>query len=216
MSLSEAFTDTQLDQDIIHETGICQSCSLKFNEYDELISRAEVIQLDLTNLLTEPKYPDDMSMIEEETTEIIEELEEVEGVAIKDEEGEDGISYYYEEEASQDTDEMDPSIIQNDYQMEVVVENAKEGSSSYTNKPRLNLKAALSTTSATKKKVIKQEEGEEFIVIELENKQRAFQCDICFKIFKDRSKLKVHREIHTTERNVLCLVGVNSPSLSLN
>ena len=85
--------------------------------------------------------------------------------------------------------------------MEVVVENTKGGSS----RPRLNLKTALTTT---KKKVFKQE-GEEFIVIELENKQRAFQCDICFKIFKDRSKLKVHREIHTSERNVLCLVSVN-------
>lgn len=218
----EAFTDTQLDEDVINETGVCESCLFKFNEYDELITRAEVIQLDLTNLLTEPKYPDEMFMIEEENIETVEELEEVEqSVGVKDEgETEDGISYepvffdeIQEEETSQDTDEINPSIIQGDYLMEVVVDNTKEnqtlegGSSSSHFKPRQNLKAALSSTKNSSKRIVNvKQEGEEFIVIELDNKQRAFQCDVCCKIFKDRSKLKVHREIHTTERNVICNV----------
>jgi len=31
-----------------------------------------------------------------------------------------------------------------------------------------------------------------------------YQCEICTKTFKEKSKLKSHREIHTTERNVIC------------
>lgn len=143
-----------------------------------------------------------MYMIEEENVETMEELQEV---VIKDEgDTEDGISYeplYFDaEEVSQDTD--DPSNIQSDYQMEVVVDNTKENHDVHL-ASRRNLKVALHTM---KKKIIKQE-TEDFVVVELDNKQRVFQCEVCSKTFKDRSKLKVHREIHTTERNVICLVS---------
>lgn len=37
--------------------------------------------------------------------------------------------------------------------------------------------------------------------------QIMYQCEICFKTLKDKSKLKSHREIHTTERNVICPVS---------
>jgi hypothetical protein len=53
-------------------------------------------------------------------------------------------------------------------------------------------------------KSIKLEEG--YKMISLDNNMRAFQCDICDKIFKDKTKLKLHREIHTDQRNVICQV----------
>lgn len=175
-------------------TCVCQSCVLKFNEYDELVSRAEAIQLDLTQLLMEARQPiyaeDDDSQDDP--------------IAVKNEDdGDDAITFepiYFEENA----DEIDPSLLHEDYQMEVVVDDTNNSSEpSQMPSTRKGLKAALN--SSFKETVVKQE-NRNYVVVELENNQRAFQCDICSKAFKDRSKLKSHREIHTTERNVICKV----------
>lgn len=45
---------------------------------------------------------------------------------------------------------------------------------------------------------------EGYTVLRAEDDSKLYQCDICRKAFKERSKLKTHREIHTTERNVIC------------
>lgn len=41
-------------------------------------------------------------------------------------------------------------------------------------------------------------------VIKSEDDLKLYQCDICFRAFRERSKLKSHREIHTDQRNVIC------------
>lgn len=40
-------------------------------------------------------------------------------------------------------------------------------------------------------------------VVEVDG-QKIYQCDICKKLCKDRYKLKTHREIHTTAREICC------------
>lgn len=37
--------------------------------------------------------------------------------------------------------------------------------------------------------------------------QNNFFCEICLRSFKEKSKLKAHKEIHTTLRNVICPVS---------
>jgi hypothetical protein len=158
------------------------------------VSRAEAIQLDLTNLLMEARQP------------VYEVDDDDDPIAVKNEEdGDDAITFepiYFEE----GTDELDPTLLHDDYQMEVVVDDSNEHfgeSSPMPTTTKKDLKAALN--SSFKETIVKQE-NRNFMVVELENNKRAFQCDICCKTFKDRSKLKCHREIHTTERNVICKV----------
>jgi uncharacterized Zn-finger protein len=55
------------------------------------------------------------------------------------------------------------------------------------------------------KEKLKQEKEEELSII-YEGNQKLFRCELCGKAFKEKSKLKAHREIHTTERNVICPV----------
>lgn len=50
-------------------------------------------------------------------------------------------------------------------------------------------------------------------VIQLDDNQKVYQCEICMRTFKEKSKLKSHREIHTTERNVVCPVRRRSNSI---
>lgn len=44
---------------------------------------------------------------------------------------------------------------------------------------------------------------EGLIVVEVDG-QKIYQCDICKKVCKDRYKLRTHREIHTSTRDVCC------------
>lgn len=139
---------------------------LKFNEYDELISRAEAIQVELTQLLLEPR--NSVYVMEEE-----EQSHEGE-IQVKDEtDGEDDIGFepiYFEEGA----DEIDPSLL-NDYQMEVVVDNQADVKENFgESSPRKSLKAALNTSF--KGRIVKQEENE-FIVVELSG-SRAYQVRV--------------------------------------
>lgn len=41
-------------------------------------------------------------------------------------------------------------------------------------------------------------------VILMDNNVKLYQCEICTRTFKEKSKLKSHREIHTDQRNVIC------------
>lgn len=48
--------------------------------------------------------------------------------------------------------------------------------------------------------------SDSYTIVQLDNNIRLYQCEICNRTFKEKSKLKAHREIHTTERNVFCPV----------
>jgi stress-induced morphogen len=185
-----------LSDEVIYETGVCQNCLIKFNEYDELITRAECIQVDLIKLMERKLSPQ-------------EKVETDEDFKIKTEENDyDPIEFapemdnlYFVDEEQAELEHS--SIIQETegYQVEVVVDDTKENIIDIGRRSQA-LKTALQ--SAAKEKIIKAEDKSEYVTIELENNQLGYQCDICSKVFKDKSKLKIHREIHTTERNVIC------------
>lgn len=133
--------------------------------------------------------------IEYEPDEVYYESEDIEEAIVSNQE-------QYEEEI------IDPSdIIQEDYQLEVVVDDTKENMIDSIRYRPIKSEYIYSPT-----KSIKLEEG--YKMISLDNNMRAFQCDICDKIFKDKTKLKLHREIHTDQRNVICQV-LNSFTLDV-
>lgn len=107
----------------------------------------------------------------------------------------------YDEEILDNSD-----IIQEDYQVEVVVDDTKVNAPQISNKVGSIAKYSPSSTSlqASTSELMK---NEGFLIIEMENNQRFYQCEICNKTCKDKTKLKLHREIHTDQRNVICQVN---------
>jgi uncharacterized CHY-type Zn-finger protein len=164
-----------LSEEAINDSGICQNCFIKFNEYDEHLSLATQIQDELVALLDNKLIAEDhkIKLEHDETTD-----------AIEYEPYEDEI--YVAETVDSETFE---EALEQDYHFEVVVDDTKE-----------NIKKQMMRT-------VKADDSNEFIVLELENNQRLYQCDICHKTCKDKSKLRTHREIHTKERNVICPVS---------
>lgn len=175
-----------LSEDVINDCGVCQNCLIKFNEYDELIVKAEVIQLDIVQLLENKVLTIDNSKDNVAKTEVEDDDDPIEYEPLDD-------MYYQEEEANDEITEeqfeeeiIDPTDLQ--FQMEVVVDDTKE-----------NLKEIIRQNNQSVKR---NDEG--YLIVELENNQRVYQCDVCSKICKDKTKLKLHREIHTDLRNVIC------------
>lgn len=114
----------------------------------------------------------------------------------------------FDEEVMEEGEEDDMEVksfsdsLQQEYDYEEVVEETKIDKS----KPR----SSESKPKASKKR-------DDFIIVELDDNQKGFQCDVCFKTFKDKSKLRNHREIHTEERNVICPVrSLQSDSDDIN
>lgn len=194
-------TNTEITEEVVCESGVCQNCFIKFNDYDEHLKMAEQIQADLLSLMNNKLYAHEEegesgSRVKEE---LVEDLEEIEESSTHDStQGSTGDAIEYEPYSAEevfiqeegDEDGMAVETIQDDYHFEIVVDDTKENIDS---KP-----------SAHKSRV---KEEAEFIIIEMDDNSKAYQCDICFKTFKDRSKLRTHREIHTQERNVICPVS---------
>lgn len=200
--ITEQFAEIELSEELIYGTGICQNCLVKFNEYDEFITKAEKIQLDIIGLienkvmLLEMSDNDEKQIKQENIEDDPIEYEPDDEIYYESEDIEEAIvsnQQEYEEEIIDTSD-----IIQEDYQLEVVVDDTKENIMD-----SIRYKPIKSEYNYSLTKNIKIEEGG-YKVISLENNTRAFQCDICEKIFKDKTKLKLHREIHTDQRNVIC------------
>lgn len=181
-SSPETFTNAVLADEIINESGVCQNCLIKLNEYDEHQTLANQIQEDIVGLI------ENKAIISEDDHKIKEEHDDsADAIEYEPFEGDE---IYVAEGAESETFE---EALEEDYHFEVVVDDTKE-----------NLKKQV--------RQIKSEEND-YIVIELENNQRLYQCDICNKTCKDKSKLRTHREIHTEERNVICPVSNFEESL---
>lgn len=201
LTFIEIITNAAISEDIVHESGVCQNCFIKFNEYDEHLTIAEQIQSELLELMDSKLYSSEEEAESKIKIEQVEELEEVEesstGDPIEYEPEGDSIEYDAGEVFLQDEDDesgMAVETIQEEYNFEIVVDDdTKENIKS--KQPRASLKTRV------------KDESTEFIIIEMDDNSRAYQCDICFKTFKDRSKLRTHREIHTTQRNVICPVS---------
>lgn len=195
--------DIELGDELIYGTGICQNCLVRFNEYDEFVTKAEIIQNDIVQLIESKismlNHPEDEGKIKTESPdddpiefepidEMYFEAQEVEDCDIQQQE-----NIEFGEEIIDSTE-----IIQEDYQLEVVVDDSREN---HTDLYRHRIKHEYETSPD---KSLKNEDG--FIIIDIGNNLKAYQCDICAKTFKDKTKLKLHREIHTDQRNVICQV----------
>jgi stress-induced morphogen len=186
---AESFTNTLISDEIINVSGVCQSCFLRFNDYDEHQMIANTIQNELIQLM-EAKQ---LISLEEEDESLIHNIKQEEEVL------EDEIDYEPFEAEEVFLDEEVVEAIEDDFPYEVVVDDTKE-----------NIKGKIMrqpTATPTVKKERANKSGE-FVVVEMEGNQKMYQCDICMKCFKDKSKLRSHREIHTTERNVICPVSL--------
>lgn len=170
--------------ELLQEAGVCQNCYIKLNEYDEHFTIAEQIQFELVTTMEK------VTAAAVEDTEVEDNIkcEEIEEVGVVEEIEYDGLEPEYEElfSGTGETEEVEETAA-DDFHFEIVVDDTKE-----------NVK------SRPYKSVAKpRSKDNEYVVLEVDN-QKLYQCDICFKTFKDKSKLRTHREIHTDERNVIC------------
>ena len=189
----ESFSSVALGEEIINESGVCQNCFIKFNEYDEHLSMAEQIQNELIGLMDNKIYaleevPE--AGIKTESQDEIEEFEEFSNADPIEYEPYGAEEMYITGEDENENEEILTEDIPEDFHFEVIVDELKERKNQTRNiRPKVK------------------PEHESFVIIEMDGHQKGFQCDICLKIFKDRSKLRTHKEIHTDERNVICPVS---------
>lgn len=188
----ESFTNTEFTKEVVEEAGICQNCFIKFNEYDEHRSIADQIQADLISLF---EASNDSSHLVGKIKEEVGEFEE------------DSLVYETVEEAQREPIE------------EMFVES-QDGEGAETDAGHVIVEYDWSDPkpdlSESKTKFVRPRTSkytETFgTIIQLEDNQKVYQCEICMRTFKEKSKLKSHREIHTTERNVICPVrSLKSP-----
>jgi translation initiation factor IF-1 len=203
LTILETIGSVSLGDEIINECGICQSCFVKFNEYDEHISVAEQIQSELLGLMdnkfamaAEEEYLEDIAKAEEMS--IIKEEEALSEDTIEFEPFEATEEELFLKPEDDTEEEIEGAVVETigeDCHYEIIVDDTKE------NKHR---KTATVTKSKTKL------ENADILMIETDDHQKMYQCDICLKTCKDKSKLRSHREIHTDERNVICPVRPNN------
>lgn len=191
-----------MSEGVIEEAGVCQNCFIKFNEFDEHQTLAEHIQFELVSLLNSKNYETDSEQYAKLTLEEIEESQhsvddtrdDVEYEQFDDEEMQEEM-FVADLEENQETNEIvetEVETTEEDFHYEVIVDDTKEN---------------IETKEV--KHIVKSKGKDDFgyIIVEMDDNMRAYQCDICQKTFKDKSKLRTHREIHTDERNVICPVS---------
>lgn len=109
-------------------------------------------------------------------------------------------------------DTMDYNIVE--VMLDNHVNDETDGSDDLQNnkffKPKTSTKKfkspkTYSSTHDSEKRSYKRKKNldEGLIVVEVDG-EKIYQCEICKKLCKDRYKLKTHREIHTSTRNVCC------------
>lgn len=184
------FTETIITEDIITDAGICQNCFIKFDEFDELQTRAEQIQEELVSLFeASNSVHDEKPYIKTESEPIYEEalFEMIEEDA---KEPDEQLLMTEQEEPDYNTDQM---IVSYDWLNEAEMP-------SEVIQPKTVRRSVPTTPKANRA-------DENFIVVMTGPDQKCYQCDVCERLFKERSKLRAHRDIHTSERNVICPVS---------
>lgn len=190
----ESFTNTEFTREVVEEAGICQNCFIKFNEYDEHKSLADQIQADLVALF-------DTSNVSNHIKQEI----KVEASVFEEE----SLLYETVEDAQREEAVEEMYITGHGADLEA------DGGNLIVEYGWVNQKPYTSDFKLIKPKTVKSDETFEAAVIQLDDNQRFYQCEICMRSFKEKSKLKTHREIHTTERNVICPVS-NLNKISIN
>lgn len=186
----ELFTSTSFPSEVVEEAGICQNCFIRFNEYDEHQTLADHIKNDLIALFESGSENSDRKPAEKviEDEEISYEIQE-EDAGIQEEEiffpkkiGEDNLEVADEQfiDSFSWTDPKDPNVDDKIPELSQITEVK-------TQRSKAGRPSEVSSFS--------------------KNDMKLFECSICLRLFKEKSKLKAHREIHTTERNVICPVS---------
>lgn len=205
-----------LAEEVLEELGVCQNCFIKLNEYDEFMTRANNIGSELLAMLNSrgevnAEESQDENEIKMESYDDREDVIQVEGDEIAETitfdpySNEDEI---FQESIDQDETEecfIDPSLLERNTNIHYEIIDAAE----VDHKLAKPVKKLVSTNTSSDSRKIKVQarprtsDDFEFTIRQVGD-QKYFQCDVCNKLCKDRSKLKTHREIHTSERNVIC------------
>lgn len=214
-TLIEEFTSTCISKPEI--SGICYECVIKFNNYDECIKSQLEIQNELKNLylatlnyrnssIYESKNEEEVTIHEgknDEEVNIIT-INVIEDLGIKIENVEEAATdimiYQSIDDIQTDNDE---------FTMPNLPSNVMESDIIDLNKLPKKVHASVKDESCQifKSKSIQDGANDQFTLVHLSDNIVLYQCETCCRAFKEKAKLKVHRQIHTTERNVICSVS---------
>lgn len=183
----ESFTNSNFPPEVVDEAGICQNCFIRFNEYDEHQTLAEQIKKDLISLFeSSAEYNDTI------TPQRVIKEEEIVYEPMQEEEKNDEI--YFPKKLEED------SLAVQEHYIETL---------NWTDQENVITQKLTEPKKIIEVKLEKSRVGRpsEFVGCDLKGSLKLFECNICLRMFKEKSKLKAHREIHTTERNVVCPVS---------
>lgn len=182
----------------MRDAAVCHECLLKFNEYDEYQRLSAQIHQEISTLffsnLNEQEKEEEIAMFPvEPKTELVDPIEDITYETLPG--LQNNINYHKMVFAQEVTESDLPYNVMDLGEVDEI--------------DRKKLPRKLQATQkGEKQKVLKthsiKSERESFTIVQLENNVRLYQCEICSRTFKEKSKLKAHKEIHTTERNVSC------------
>lgn len=188
------------------EAGLCVDCLHKFNEFDEYQKLAKSVQDEISNLF--------VSTINNQVKPNENEEFYAKGEPVTDESSHDIIIHH--PNMFQGIDD-----IQNDNDEFVVVAIAEDDEDvKFSDLPiihadiiernKLPKKIQNTVRNTETLQVLKTRtfngDNASYPMVQLNNRISLFQCDICERAFKEKSKMKAHRQIHTNERNIVCPV----------
>lgn len=172
------FTESKIPDTILENSGICQNCFIKFNEYDEHQTLARQIQEELT-LLYRRETPDYI----DEKPEVKIELEDC----------------YYAFEENVEVVEYSQSILETQEQVQICYDEPDDV------KPKTSSKAPPVVKTQRKSNESNRADKDAGLIVVMINGVKHYKCEFCGKKdFTSRSRIKTHRLIHTSERNFMC------------
>lgn len=192
----ETFLDSPspVPEFICKNGGICQNCFIKFNEYDEHQSIAQMILSELSSMLRiRESYVDikqeECTILKEgdveysafdPVTTLVEIPHDAEYVVEKEEEAEEEGTSIITYQAINASEQYDLN-----YSEEVA-------------------KTALCETQQKRRSgYVRKDKDAGFIITIIDNVKH-YTCEVCLKHFISRARLRSHRQIHSTERNFMC------------
>lgn len=184
----------------MRDAAVCDDCLIKFNEYDEYQKLSAQIHQEISSLffsnLNDQDKEEENPMDLQPKTEVVDP---------------DDVLVYHGLQNQISHEEMILAQEVVDFPENVNLVEVAEID-------KRNLPKKFQTMQkGEKQKVVKtrsvKSEKESFTIVQLDNNIQLYQCEICSRTFKEKSKLKAHKEIHTTERNIVCPVGLKFPKI---